>query len=306
MIRVTKNLTFLIFLLSFSVGGQDSSTAEAHLKRGDGLLQSQKYQEAIAEFKASIRTNPQSAEAHFKLGLAYSAIPISDQGASDNFNAAFKAFKKAVRLKPDWAEAHNQLGRKYNSLLQYDDAIKSLTEAIRLKPELDEAHKNLGIAYLYTGQFQDAIERLKEAIRIDPNKPLPHKLLGLAYLATYERENAMDQYVILKTLDKEMAEDLNKALQNPDNPVFGVTRGRALTIPKPEYAASAKGISGKVIVEVTIDEDGKVTAARAIEGPIELRLAAETAARKARFEPTKLSGKPISTKGVLTYNFVAQ
>jgi hypothetical protein len=35
-----------------------------------------------------------------------------------------------------------------------------------------------------------------------------------------------------------------------------------------------------------------------------LRASAETAARQAKFTPTKLSGKPVRVSGVITYNFV--
>jgi len=63
-------------------------------------------------------------------------------------------------------------------------------------------------------------------------------------------------------------------------------------------------ISGSVTVELSIDEQGRVTSAKAVSGPAELRPAAEAAALKARFEPTRLSGKPVNVKGVITYKFV--
>lgn len=297
-------LALLLILFSSLVLAQDSSDAEGNFKRGEAYLQAKQYSEAIRAFKQAIRLKPEWAEAHFKLGVAQSAIPITDVSFEESYKAALKAFEEAVKLKPDWAEAHNEVGRR----MQGDKAIRSLKEAIRLKPGLAEAHQNLGITYLYAAHFKEAIDCLLEAIRLEPDRPLPHKLLGLAYLVVDDREKALQQYQILKSLDHEMADYLNTAIQNPSKPTFGVARGKLISSPKPEYPASAKraGILGNVTVEVTIDEKGTVTEARAVNGPTELRSAAEAAALKARFEPTKLSGKPVRVKGVITFRFVPE
>jgi protein TonB len=105
-----------------------------------------------------------------------------------------------------------------------------------------------------------------------------------------------------------MANFLHSALQRPEKFTFGVSSGKAISIPKPEYPAEArtKHLSGKVTVDVMIDEDGKVISARAVSGPPELRKAAEAAALKARFTPTKLSGTPVKVKGAITYDFSPQ
>ena len=46
-----------------------------------------------------------------------------------------------------------------------------------------------------------------------------------------------------------------------------------------------------------------VSDAEAVEGPKELREAAVEAAKRARFEPTRVHGAPIKIDGVLTYEF---
>jgi protein TonB len=60
---------------------------------------------------------------------------------------------------------------------------------------------------------------------------------------------------------------------------------------------------GTVIVEVVLDETGKVVSANATSGPPMLRDAAVQAALKARFSPTKLSGQPVKVSGVINYKF---
>jgi TonB family protein len=86
----------------------------------------------------------------------------------------------------------------------------------------------------------------------------------------------------------------------------GVLNGKAISLPKPVYPPIAKSAhaSGTVIVQITIDESGKVISARAISGHPLLQAAAVQAAYGARFSPTQLSGQPVKVTGTLSYNFV--
>jgi protein TonB len=85
----------------------------------------------------------------------------------------------------------------------------------------------------------------------------------------------------------------------------GVVNGKAISLPKPTYSAAAVavGASGRVDVQVLIDERGNVISAKAVSGHPLLRASAEQAARNARFEATKLSDVPVKVSGVIIYNF---
>jgi periplasmic protein TonB len=88
----------------------------------------------------------------------------------------------------------------------------------------------------------------------------------------------------------------------------GVLNGKAISLPKPGYPpiARAAHASGTVVVQVLIDENGNVVSAHAVSGHPLLTAAAVSAARQARFSPTKLSGQPVKVTGVIQYNFVSQ
>lgn len=88
----------------------------------------------------------------------------------------------------------------------------------------------------------------------------------------------------------------------------GVLNSKAVSLPKPEYPSTAKsvGAQGKVVVELTIDETGKVVKARAVSGHPLLQKSAVAAALQARFSPTILSGEPVSITGTISYNFMLQ
>jgi TonB family protein len=70
----------------------------------------------------------------------------------------------------------------------------------------------------------------------------------------------------------------------------------------PPSARKAR-VTGVVIVEVTVNEEGDVIAARAISGPALLRDAAVNAARGWKFTPTLLSGRPVKVIGTLAFTF---
>ncbi len=85
----------------------------------------------------------------------------------------------------------------------------------------------------------------------------------------------------------------------------GVLNGKAISKPAPPYPANAKAVraSGTVVVQILVDESGKVLSATAVSGHPLLRAAATAAARQARFSPTLLSGQPVRVNGTITYNF---
>ena len=98
---------------------------------------------------------------------------------------------------------------------------------------------------------------------------------------------------------------VNTKPRNPPAVSKGVVNGRATSLPQPVYPATAKsmGIQGIVLIQVTIDESGKVISAKAVEGHPLLKPAAEKAAWDAKFSTTYLSEVPVKVTGVITYNF---
>jgi TonB family protein len=85
----------------------------------------------------------------------------------------------------------------------------------------------------------------------------------------------------------------------------GVLNGRAVNLATPSYPQMARQMhaSGQVMVEVAVDESGRVVAAKAVSGNPLLRSAAESAARQSRIIPTRINNENVRTTGLLVYNF---
>jgi TonB family protein len=93
----------------------------------------------------------------------------------------------------------------------------------------------------------------------------------------------------------------------PFTPLGEVLNGRAVVLPRPEYPREARGLNlyGIVVVQVEIDENGKVTSAKDLcQGLPCLSEASVKSAYQARFSPTTISGVPVRVKGTIVYNFV--
>jgi len=84
-----------------------------------------------------------------------------------------------------------------------------------------------------------------------------------------------------------------------------VIAAKALRRVDPIYPAFARSVnvSGSVVVEVTVDEQGKVVKADAVAGPGPLRQAAVDAAKRWEFQPATQNSKPISSVSRITFNF---
>ena len=107
------------------------------------------YAKAIECYEETVRSKPQSAEAHFYLGLAYDK--------AGNRRKAIEAFSRVVRLDPTSYRAYCNLGVAYRDL-DNQKAIDSFKEAIRIKPDYDRARGNLGMTYVEVGDIENAFQ----------------------------------------------------------------------------------------------------------------------------------------------------
>ena len=78
-----------------------------HLDLGMVYAQQGRTDEAIREFQAALRINPNVAEAHYSLGVIY-----MQQGRMDE---AIREYQAALRINPIYADAHFNLGAIYGS-----------------------------------------------------------------------------------------------------------------------------------------------------------------------------------------------
>jgi tetratricopeptide (TPR) repeat protein len=139
--------------------------------------------EAEAEFRESLRLNPESAPTHYNIGLIFSAQRKYEQAAAE--------FQNATRLDPNHAEAHNNLGAMLHLFGRAEEAAAEYRKAIALKPANAEAHNNLGRLLTSQGQFAAAVGEFEQALRLNPEAVSP--LSGLAWVRAVASDPAVRQ-----------------------------------------------------------------------------------------------------------------
>lgn len=166
------------------------------LAEGKRLLDENQTDLAIAALKQAIKLNPDLAEAHFQLGIAYALVDMQKeqsgepiQYASNTKEGGLKtlseaAFEKAVEAYKKWLAAnpkddagHYDLGRTYAKLRKDEEAEDAFRQAVKLKPDDSEYQTELGAILIKLAKYREAIEPLKKAIEIDPSNVRAQDLL---------------------------------------------------------------------------------------------------------------------------------
>ena len=161
--------------------------ASEALKKGDEYLEANKTEDAIAALKQSVELDPDLAEAHFKLGVAYALIESEEEATDTNTNTevetkkkkpkkknsekafenSVKAYKKFVRKNPKSHEGFYNLGRAYNKLFNDKEAERALQKAVKLNGEDSLYRTELGAILIKLAKYPAAIRQLNKAIELD-------------------------------------------------------------------------------------------------------------------------------------------
>ncbi len=164
--------------------------ADAHLEKG-------RIDDAIAEARQAVRSDPESADAHGVLGAA-----LARKGELDE---AVTELRAALQLNPKLPRAHYNLANIFLQRGEVNEAITNYEAELRIQPKLPELHNNLASALLRKRQPDAALDHLKTALELNPNYAEARNNLAIAFSQTGQMREAISQW--------------NKTLAfQPDNP----------------------------------------------------------------------------------------
>lgn len=220
---------------------ENPDPSQARLDRGTALLKSNRYDEAIAEFREAARIKPDDPFTQYKLGLAYieagrfsegeatceGALTISREKQLDDFdlsnllmclgeakhhlgkyNEAIKVFRQLAEMTPEVFDVHIRLAHSLILKGVNEEAIPVLKKCLALEPKNANVPYILAGVYLTTGRLDEAMANLKSAIKLDPDFAAAHFALGMAYNAIGDKQAALKEYRTLKKLDPQLAQQL--------------------------------------------------------------------------------------------------
>jgi len=180
---VTLSLFLLVFQSAFS-----QTVTKSHNDLGLEYYNNSQYDEAIIEFTAAIKEEPDNAIVYFNRGFIY----------------AFKYYKK-----------HD-----------YDKALADYNEAIKLNPENPSFIAYRAYLFYETGKFQTALDEYTRAISMDPENGFYYCMRGLSYSALKKWDRTFQGIATAEELERwnKIISDLEKAyeLGFDDEGIYGM------------------------------------------------------------------------------------
>ena len=147
---------------------QNRTRARAFLEEGKEFYRTDQDEKAVESFKEAIKSDPELAEAHFRLGLAYDAVG-QQQEAEDSYKKAIERYKKYLEENSKDAEGHYNMGQAYAGLHLYTEAVREYRQATRLKEDDADMFYDLGTALSKLAQYDEAVAAFSKSLEIDPN-----------------------------------------------------------------------------------------------------------------------------------------
>lgn len=139
------------------------------LEFADMLNKARAFPQATRALESILDAVPESARAHWLLGVA-----LAESGRSDD---ALRELRRANEIDPEIAEAQydlalvlleeSQVMRELGAPLA-TEAAEHLQRAVALNPAFADAHYNLAVARMMVGKIADAVPSVREAIRLNP------------------------------------------------------------------------------------------------------------------------------------------
>ena len=237
------------------------------------------------------------------LDYAFYRKRADENNLKGEFELAVGDYNKAIELNSKDAAAYLNRGRAYSGKKSYELAILDFDRTIELDPKDSTAYFKRGDVYEKKGNLQQAISDYQKAAELDASNEsakINLRRLQDEQAKTLPKAKAQEAPVVSS------APKITETLAAPKSVDLGQLNSLAIKLAVPVYPEIAQKLNaqGKVTVQITLDEEGKVISAKASNGSSLLRSASEDAARKSKFKPTLVGNRAVKATGFITYNFV--
>ena len=136
---------------------------ESYSNLGTEYFYLQRYEDAIAAFKAAIALSPANDIFYYNLGDAYSRVRMN-QEASEQYERAYHLLSERLKVKGDNGELLGQLAMCQVKLHFDEEALLSIERAIALEPHNTTIMYQRAVVYALAGQADKAIGFLTNAL----------------------------------------------------------------------------------------------------------------------------------------------
>jgi tetratricopeptide (TPR) repeat protein len=194
--------TALLILIALST----PAIADDSVAAGRAALDRRDSEQAIAQFEKAVAQKPNSSEAHYYLGVAYSqkaetANMLSQMSLG---RKAIDAWARALELDPNSFNARLRLIEFYVSAPAMaggsaDKAMELAAEA--KKRDAFDGHRAYTRIYTVQKKYDVATKEMREAVRDQPKSAKTHYFLGNALLNQQDWKTSQQEYETALSLD---------------------------------------------------------------------------------------------------------
>ncbi len=140
---------------------QDLDSQLAYEEIGDNFLSMREYEKAEKALIQALRLNPTSANAHYLIGFAHSAI--------GNWQDSIEHLETADKIQPNHPEILRCLGWSIFHSGEKKQGLVILERALNLSPRDPLVLSDLGICYLNDKDFDKANDLFRKVLEIEPD-----------------------------------------------------------------------------------------------------------------------------------------
>ena len=147
----------------------DPKDSAAFNKLGQALLKAGRSDEAVANLRNAVQLNAMNTGARLNLGIALMA--------RRDYGQALQELGELLRIRPDDAAALFCMGHSYLYSKRLDEAVASFRAGLRYQPDEADGHYGLALAYYMQRKRDEALAEVREALRLRPNDPAAQELI---------------------------------------------------------------------------------------------------------------------------------
>lgn len=164
----------------------DPSDAEGLMRAGILYLDSQKYADAINQFKRAISVNPLYPRLNYLIGRAYYN--------SGEFELALQAVMSERKINPNIADSYILAAEIYSASRQFQKCAAEYQQAIKLRPQGADLYVRIAKCYRQNGSPEIAESMLAIAAGQESGLPEIYREQGAVFEAKGDLRAAVESY----------------------------------------------------------------------------------------------------------------
>ena len=174
--------------LNTTLAEVDSVTkADMHYSFARQYHRNKQYDDAITQYRKSLKYDPHNIRAHYYLGSIYYSNKADTASATAEY-------LRTVALDSTYVNAYRMLSRIYYAKADYDSTIVIFERLAALEPETPEFRHRLVHLYVYKGDHEKAVPHAEKLSELIPDDEEILTQLGDSYLKSGRKRDARTAY----------------------------------------------------------------------------------------------------------------